>query len=662
MTPFFLSKKILLFFSLLILVAISSCGDDDEPVIPGDQLRLTFARLGSQSIINMNTVEGEGAIYLGFSAPVEKTSSDLFQISIGGTVLDDTEDWNAQGNQVTITVDQPWIEGGAYTLQANGPLTSPDATALSELTLSFSVLKHPLQVTRVQVGPNLFTLEADALNIGISVDQPMEIAFSAPLAINAQELKGYISIEGRTNMQFNVEALSDTTFKLQFTQALKDFTTHQLLVDPDLGDFVDRDFEGLELTFFTGPSATPDFPLVSDDELLTTIQEQTFRYFWDFGHPVSGMARERNTSGNTVTSGGSGFGLMAMVVAVERGFITLEQALDRWKQIVGFLETADRFHGAWSHWINGQTGAVIPFSSADNGGDLVETAFLVQGLLTVRQYLLQEAPGETDLIDRINTLWQDVEWDWYTKGQNEALYWHWSPANGFQINMKVSGHNETQIVYILAASSPTHPIAPGIYKTGYARNGAMANGNSYFGIPLPLGYAYGGPLFFAHYSYLGLDPRNLEDPYANYWTQNVNHSLINYQYCVQNPKKYYGYSDQSWGLTASDSYTGYSAHSPTNDLGVISPTAAVSSIPYTPEESLTAIRHFYYDLGDRLWGDYGFYDAFHPAKNWEASSFLAIDQGPIICMIENYRTGLLWDLFMTATEIQQGLDALEFTY
>ena len=654
--------KTIVFFSLFSFGLISSCSKDDSPATPKDELRLTFARLGSQTILNGNAVDGEGAIYLGFSAPVERASSDMFQISTGGMVLADTEEWNAQGDQATITVNPTWIEGEVYTLRANNRLASPEATDLEELMLTFSITKQPLRATRIQVDTHLFTLNADALNTGISVGHPMEIAFSRPLAISPQSLKEFISIEARDKVEFNITALSDTTFQLQFTETLKDFTNHQLVIGPGLGAAAGREFDGLELTFFTGPSSTPDFPILSDEELLTTIQEQTFRYFWDFGHPNCGMARERNTSGNTVTSGGSGFGLMAMVVAVERGFITMEEALQRWVQVVGFLETADRFHGAWAHWMNGQTGAVIPFSAADNGGDLVETAFLVQGLLTVRQYLLQEAPQETELIGRINTLWEGVEWDWYTKGQNEALYWHWSPDNAFQINLKISGHNETQIVYILAASSPTHPINPEIYQSGYARSGAMVNGQSYFGITLPLGSAYGGPLFFTHYSYLGLDPRNLEDQYAHYWTQNVNHSLINYQYCVQNPKKYYGYSAQSWGLTASDSYIGYTAHSPTNDRGVITPTAAVSSIPYTPEESLAAIRHFYYDLGDRLWGAYGFYDAFHPTNNWEANSFLAIDQGPIICMIENYRTGLLWDVFMTAPEVQQGLNTLGFTY
>jgi len=159
-----------------------------------------------------------------------------------------------------------------------------------------------------------------------------------------------------------------------------------------------------------------------------------------------------------------------------------------------------------------------------------------------------------------------------------------------------------------------------------------------------------------------MDPRNLEDSYANYWEQNVNHSLINMAYCSDNPQSYAGYSEECWGLTASDGNDGYSAHSPNNDRGVITPTAAISSLPFTPEESMKAIRHFYYYLGDRLWGEYGFYDAFNPTAGWVASSFLAIDQGPIICMIENHRTGLLWDLYMSAPEVKQGLDKLGFTY
>ena len=413
---------------------------------------------------------------------------------------------------------------------------------------------------------------------------------------------------------------------------------------------------------FTTVDSTLKFPEISDEELLTKIQEQTFKYFWEFGHPVSGMARERNTSGETVTTGGTGFGLMAMVAAVERGFIDRSDALSRWQTIVEFLEDADRFHGVWPHWMNGTTGEVIPFSELDNGGDLVETAFLIQGLLTVKNYLNLANATEAALADQIQSLWEEVEWNWFTKGGEDVLYWHWSPEHEWEINLQIRGHNETQLVYILAAASPTYSIDEEVYTAGYARNGNMVNGNLFYDIQLPLGNDFGGPLFFAHYSYLGLNPENLQDQYANYWTQNVNHTLINRAYCIDNPENYIGYSDQCWGLTASDNHQGYSAHSPTNDLGVITPTAAITSIPYTPEESMEAIRFFYYIIGDRIWGEYGFYDAFNATEEWYADSYLAIDQGPIICMIENHRTGLLWNTFMQDEDVQEGLDKLNFTY
>ena len=159
-----------------------------------------------------------------------------------------------------------------------------------------------------------------------------------------------------------------------------------------------------------------------------------------------------------------------------------------------------------------------------------------------------------------------------------------------------------------------------------------------------------------------LDPRNLSDTYADYWEQNVAHSKINHEYCKDNPKGYYGYSDGCWGLTACDIPDGYNANSPTNDTGTIAPTAALSSFPYTPEESMKALKYFYYTLGDKLWGDYGFKDSFNLNRNWFASSYLAIDQGPIIVMIENYRSALLWNLFMSNDEVLNGLSNLGFTY
>lgn len=413
---------------------------------------------------------------------------------------------------------------------------------------------------------------------------------------------------------------------------------------------------------------------LSDDSLMTLVQYRTFQYFWDGAEPVSGAARERYHSDDVypendkhiITSGGTGFGVMAILVGIERGFITRQQGFERLTQIVTFLEKADRFHGAWPHWMNGETGKVKPFSPRDDGGDLVETAFLVQGLLCVREYFRKGSEEEQALVTKIDRLWKEVEWDWYRHGGQNVLYWHWSPEHQWAMNFAVTGYNECLIMYVLAAASPTHGIPAEVYHEGWARGGEMRNDPDHqqYGYHLALRHnfaeQYGGPLFWSHYSFLGLDPRKLKDRYADYWTHNKNHTLINRQYCVENPKNFKGYGENCWGLTASYSINGYSAHNPENDLGVISPTAALSSFPYTPDESMTVLRYLYEKLGDKVWGEFGFYDAFSEQHNWYTPRYLAIDQGPIVVMMENHRTGLLWDLFMSAPEIRSGLRKLGF--
>ena len=418
----------------------------------------------------------------------------------------------------------------------------------------------------------------------------------------------------------------------------------------------------------TDPEEPEEVTPLPDDELLELVQKQTFKYFWDFAEPNSGLARERSQedayggqSRNIVAIGGSGLGLASFPAAVERGWISREEAIQRMDKILDFLEKVPTYHGAFSHWYRGETAQTLPFGNMDDGGDLVETALLFQGLLINRQYFSGSDEAETSIRERITDLWEAVEWSWYTNGQ-DVLLWHWSPTYGFQKNLQIKGWNESLIVYVLAASSPTYPIDKQVYDAGWASNGAMVKNRNHYGIDLPLGPSYGGPLFFSHYSFLGLDPRNLSDAYANYWEQNKAHALIHYNYSIDNPKDYEGYGPNSWGLTASDSYDGYAAHSPTNDLGVITPSAALSSFPYTPEESMQALRYFYEEKGSRLWGDYGFYDAFSEERSWYADGYLAIDQGPIIGMIENYRTGLLWELFMADEEITAGLEKLGFQY
>ena len=413
--------------------------------------------------------------------------------------------------------------------------------------------------------------------------------------------------------------------------------------------------------------------LLSDSALLDIVERQTFQYFWDGAEPTSGMARERFHEDNNypendkmvVTSGGSGFGVMAILAGIHRNFISRDQGRERFEKILHFLETADRFHGVWPHWWNGETGKVKPFGRKDNGGDLVETSYLVQGLLCVRQFFKDGNQKEKDLAKRIDRLWREVEFDWHRNGQN-VLYWHWSPTYNWEMNFPVHGYNECLIMYVLAASSPTHGVPAQVYHEGWAENGKIKGSESYGGYKLNLRHQgnvpHGGPLFWSHYSYLGLDPRGLRDQYADYWQENKNQTLINYQWCVDNPKNFVGYGPNSWGLTASYSVKFYAAHAPDqqNDVGVISPTAALSSMPYTPEYSLAAMRHWYNDMRDKIWGSYGFYDAFSETANWFPKKYLAIDQGPIVVMIENYRSGLLWKLFMSCPEIQAGLKKLGF--
>ncbi|GGG78948.1 hypothetical protein GCM10007415_08840 [Parapedobacter pyrenivorans] len=594
-----------------------------------------------------------------FSQPVDQsTANAAISLSHDGEPVAVSLAFLSGGASVVVHPSGPLRSNTTYKLAVSEQLRGTDGSRGPGYDIQFKTMMEDLQVAAIEVGGE--NIGQDNVLASIPLELQMTLRFSSPLdKATVQQAFTLVGAAGTANMQLNIAADGQSVTLVSSTP-LKGLTKYELRISDALMGAGGERFSGLTKTLFTAIDPVPKFPVVPDEELLTLVQRQTFNYFWDFAHPASGMARERNTSGDLVTSGGSGFGIMALIVGMERGFISRSQGVARLARIVSFLETADRFHGAWSHWINGNTGAVMPFSANDNGGDLVETSLLMQGLITVRQYLVTSTPAEKQLIDRINVLWQTVEWDWYRRDGQDVLYWHWSPDKGWAMNLPIRGWNESLITYVLAAASPTHSIPKTIYDSGWARDGDMRNGAIYEGIALPLGVEYGGPLFLSQYSFLGIDPRGLSDQYANYWTQNVNHTLINYEYSVRNPRNYIGYGENAWGLTASDNHEGYSAHSPTNDLGVITPTAALSAFPYTPDKSMDALKFFYYALGDRLWGPYGFHDAFNITQQWFADSYLAIDQGPIIVMIENHRTGLLWDLFMSAPEIKAGLRKLGF--
>ncbi|WP_246179643.1 glucoamylase family protein [Microvirga thermotolerans] len=408
-------------------------------------------------------------------------------------------------------------------------------------------------------------------------------------------------------------------------------------------------------------------PLGSEAEVsraLDAVQRQTLRYFWEFGHPVSGLARDRLTIGapadDRVAIGASGMGTMAIIAGVERGWIRRGDALERLLGTVRFLERAPTYHGVFPHWMNGTTGATIPFDRKDDGGDLVETAFLLQGLLCARQYFDRDDGDERELRRIVDRIWHETEWNWHSRGGLKVLYWHWSPNHGWSMDFEIRGWNECLMTYVLAASAPRFGVDSGVYHGGWTQGQDFRNGRSYHGIALPLGPDYGGPLAFAHYSFLGLDPRGLKDRHADYWQQNVCHVRINREHCIRNPHGYKGYGPDCWGLTSDDTDVGYRFMDPVHDLGFIAPHAALASLPYAPEASLAALRHFLGALHDRIWGECGFTSSFSESRDWYSQDYIGLDQGTTVVMIENYRSGLLWKLFMSCPEIRVGLASLGF--
>jgi hypothetical protein len=421
---------------------------------------------------------------------------------------------------------------------------------------------------------------------------------------------------------------------------------------------------------------------MSDDELLTMLQEACFRYYWEGAHPVSGTTLE-NIPGDDriVATGASGFGIMAVIVGVDRGFITRDQGLERLAKIANFLEKAPRYHGVWSHFMDGTSGQTLPvFDMFDDGGDLVETAFLVEGLLAARQYFNGPSQRERDLFARISRLWETIEWDWYRRSpESDTLYWHWSPDWTWYISHRLTGFNEVMITYLLAVASPTHGIPGELYYSGWANQkeaGASyrrgwsgssdgekyTNGHTYYGIKLDVGVGSGGPLFFTHYSYMGFDPRGIRDRFTDYFDNNRSMARINLAYCTRNPGHFKGYGANFWGLTASDGPDGYLPHAPTLrvDDGTMTLTGALSSLPYTRDASMAMLKHIYRDLGDQAWGVYGPRDAINLTQDWVSPIYMGLNQAPITVMVENYRTGLIWKLFMSNPEIKSMLQKIGF--
>lgn len=517
---------------------------------------------------------------------------------------------------------------------------------------------------------------------------PILITIISCLSFSADTLAADITAEGydsHVELEWPKSDVADVEYRVEIKSKDNKWILRQQGFDNRILDFVNDLGRNLTLTYRVSEvkgeettvigettTTTHDF---DDEELMDMVQKYTFRFFWEFADPKSGFAYERQPNtyeGKVITSGGTGFGIASIITGVERGWITREHAAKRLLKLTNSLEKFERFHGMWAHWYDAIDQQVFHFSEYDDGGDIVESAFVAQGLLTARQYFDGNSTTEKQLRTKITKLWEAMDWNWYTRGE-DVLYWHWSKNHGWKMNHRIEGYNEALIVFVLAASSPTHPINTGPYHQGWAgwTVPTMRNNQTYYGMTLPLGNTktMGGPLFFAHYSFMGLDPRGLRDEYTNYWQQNTRHTLINRAYCLDNPFGWEGYGEDLWGLTAGDVVpAGYNAHAPgpQRDNGTINPTGALSSMPYTPKESIKVLKNLYRNHGREAFGLMGFYDAINfsvsddPTKQVR-KTYLAIDQGPIVAMIENYRTALLWDTFMKDQDIKRGLRKLGFT-
>jgi hypothetical protein len=412
-----------------------------------------------------------------------------------------------------------------------------------------------------------------------------------------------------------------------------------------------------------GAQAGTDRALLLDREALDGLQRQAFMYFWEFGDPDSGMAYEADFGWEVrpISVSGTGFGMAALVVAVDRGWVTREEAVSRLLKITGFLLKASRpeWRGGFPHWLDGRTGEPFDFGDGADVMDTVETSFLIQGLLIAREYF--NGPGsEGQFREEANRIWEAVDWSFFTDSQGKGIFWHWSPTRGF-LGLKVKGYNEALATYVLAAGSPTHPMDPKAFAFWY--QGPNYRRRTLYGYTIEGAPPGGGPLFTAHYSFIGLDPGRIADRHVpgGYFVRNVKQTLSNREYCLAHAPKANQYSEGFWGLTASQREGGgYKVSSPLEDQGVVAPTAALSSMPYTPHYSMEALHFLSTRLRGMAWSWYGPRDAVSLKDGWASPHYLAIDQLPMVSMTENYRTGLLWRLFMGAPEIRKGLSSLGF--
>ena len=404
-------------------------------------------------------------------------------------------------------------------------------------------------------------------------------------------------------------------------------------------------------------------PFANDDQFLEYVQQTTFDYFWYLANPDNGLVPDRSTTSSPCSIAAVGFGLTAIGIGIDHGWISRTQGVARVLTTLNTFLNGPQgtstsgtigYRGWFYHFLDMNTAVRSPSSELSS----IDTALLLAGILYVKQYFDGANPDETAIRTMADTIFSRVDWNWMAQGTN-VVSMGWFPPGSFIANNWV-GYNEAMILYLLGLGAATNPLPASAWNrwtSGYTW--ATNYGQAY--VPF-------APLFGHQYSHGWVDFRHVADAYMNshdstYFQNSRRATLAQRAYCIANPLNRVGYGSNVWGLTACDGPTGYAARGappPENDDGTIAPTAAGGSIAFAPEFSVPALRQFYTQYRLRIWTAYGFRDAFNLGAQWYAADELGIDQGPIVIMIENHRTQRVWRLFMRNEEIRRGLQRAGF--
>jgi hypothetical protein len=406
-------------------------------------------------------------------------------------------------------------------------------------------------------------------------------------------------------------------------------------------------------------------PALSDEALLDSLQRTAFLYFWNEANPVNGLIRDRSQTGSPSSIAAQGFGISAICIAIDHGWVGLADG--RARVMLGMQTLWNGNQGPETFGRNGYKGLFYHFLDFNSGVrtwsselSTIDTALLMAGVLDAREYFTGTDQADADLRALADSLYLRVDWDFMRNG-GAGIRMGWNPETGFNTFGNWVGYNEAMILYILALGSPTHPVPAYTWGTW--------TGSYWWSTQFGYTYVVFPPLFGHQYSHCWIDFRTMQDEYMRnkgitYFENSRRATLAARAYCIANPYNHTGYGADTWGLTASDDPGGYLAHGAPpaqNDNGTITPTAAAGSIAFAPEVVIPALQNMYNAYGVMLWGKYGFKDAFNLGQFWWGTDYLGIDQGPIIMMIENHLNGAVWDRFSRNPYLRAGALAAGFT-